>query len=84
MHLIKETMHAVFYDLAKTFETVSNVILPLKLQHNGSMGNRKNWFKSNLINRKQAYKISNILSGEKSIICGLPQGSILGPIPFYL
>ena len=42
------------------------------------------WFESYLSNRERVVKISNVLSEKKYISCGVPQGSILGPILFLL
>ena len=42
------------------------------------------WFESYLSNTEQVVKIGNVLSEKRYISCGLPQGSILGPILFLL
>ena len=42
------------------------------------------WFKSYLTDRLQCVKIGSILSGAKKLLCGVPQGSVLGPILFSL
>ena len=42
------------------------------------------WFESYVNNTEQVVKISNVLSEKRYISCGLPQGSILGPILFLL
>ena len=42
------------------------------------------WFKSYLSDRLQCVKIGSILSGAKKLLCGVPQGSVLGPILFSL
>ena len=42
------------------------------------------WFKSYLSDRLQCIKIGSILSGTKKLLCGVPQGSVLGPILFSL
>ena len=41
-------------------------------------------FESYLTNRKQLLKVGNTLSEQTFITCGVPQGSILGPILFLL
>ena len=52
-------------------------MLLLKLEHYGIIGNMLNWFKSYLSNRKQ-YVVLNRES------CGVPEGSVLGPLLFLL
>ena len=42
------------------------------------------WFKSYLTNRYQVVKIGDTLSDKMHISCGVPQGSILGPILFLI
>ena len=43
-----------------------------------------NWFKSYLSNRKQYAFLNGESSEVKDIICGVPQGFVLGPLPFLL
>lgn len=75
---------SVFLDFAKAFDTVNHKILVSKLENYGIRGTVKQWFESYLNNRKQTVKIGNTFSDEKQITCGVPQGSILGPILFLL
>ena len=80
----KKYMCNVFLDFAKAFDTVNHDILIGKLQYYGIRGTANNWFKSYMSNRQQQVKIGDIYSENKVITCGVPQGSILGPILFLL
>ena len=44
----------------------------------------KDFFASNLSNRKQYVHINNYNSQLKDINVGIPQGSTLGPLPFLI
>ena len=50
----------------------------------GICGNILDWFKNCLNNRKQFNSINNTHSDKKNIFCGIPQGSVLGPLLFLL
>ena len=50
----------------------------------GIHGLANDWLRSYLSNRKQFMEIHNITSSLESIECGVPQGSILGPILFLI
>ncbi len=75
---------AVFMDLAKAFDTINHDILIQKLSHYGIHGHVLNWFVSYLKDRVQKVKVESTYSNEEVIQCGVPQGSILGPILFLL
>ena len=54
------------------------------MNHYGIRGVKNDWFKSYLSNRNQYVSINGFDSGLKSINCGIPQGSVLGPLLFLL
>ena len=74
----------VFVDLQKAFDTVDHQILLAKLNHYGIRGVSNDWFKSYLSNRSQYVSINGYESGLAAINCGVPQGSVLGPLLFLL
>ena len=80
----KEFSVGVFIDLSKAFDTVNHKILLEKLLHYGIRGTPLNWFSDYLSNRKQFVKFNDTLSEQKTISCGVPQGSILGPLLFLI
>ena len=58
--------------------------LQKKLEHYGIRGVVNEWFVSYLSNRFQTVKINGKLSDKELITCGIPQGSILGPVLFLI
>ena len=74
----------IFIDLQKAFDTVNHDILLKKLHHYGIRGIALKWFSNYLSDRTQYVSINNVSSDLKSICCGVPQGSILGPLLFLL
>lgn len=74
----------ILLDLQKAFDTVDHDILLHKIRATGADENTVKWFTSYLCNRKQFVKLNNISSSREGIKCGVPQGSILGPLLFNI
>ena len=74
----------LFLDFSKAFDTVNHDILYFKLEHYGIRGTALDMFKSYLSNRYQYVVYNDVQSEHKNITCGVPQGSILGPLLFLL
>ena len=64
--------------------TVDHEILLYKLNHYGIRGIANNWFNSYLTGRYQTTQIGTKFSKKERVICGVPQGSVLGPLLFLL
>ena len=74
----------VFVDLARAFDTVNHQLLSEVLEHIGIRGVCRDLFSSYLSDRRQCVRINGILSEYETIKCGVPQGTILGPILFNI
>ena len=74
----------IFIDLKKAFDTVDHDILLYKLKYYGIRGVVNDWFSSYLKNRLQTTLVGNCVSDKKETLCGVPQGSVLGPFLFLI
>ena len=74
----------ILLDLQKAFDTVNHLILTNKLKHIGFKDNAIKWVESYLSGRRQFVEIGGISSEPGIVNCGVPQGSILGPLLFLL
>ena len=85
-HTIDEYSHmiGIFLDFSKAFDTINHEILLCKLSHYGIRGKALEWFRNYLNNRKQFVSLNQQNSSLKEIECGVPQGSLLGPLLFIV
>ena len=74
----------VLIDLKKAFDTVDHQILLRKLELYGVKDQALSLLNLYLSNRSQKCHMNGFLSSERMIRCGVPQGSILGPLFFLL
>ena len=71
-------------DFRKAFDLVDYTLLLKKLKYYKISEETISWFSSYLLERKQNVFVNNTLSDAEDIICGVPQGSFLGPLPFLI
>ena len=74
----------ILIDLQKAFDTIDHEILLQKLEAINFSESTIKWFKSYLSERIFLVNIKNKLSDFGEISCGVPQGSILGPLLFLI
>ena len=75
----------VYFDFSKAFDSVNHDLLLNKLKNVYNINGRLlKFLVSYLCGREQCVVIGNAKSTKKSVLSGVPQGSILGPILFVL
>ena len=72
-------------DLSAAFDTVDHHILITRLKHRfGITGKALGWIQPYLSGRTQFVKIGTERSSNRNLLCGVPQGSVLGPILYSM
>ena len=72
----------ILVDLQKTFDAIDHDILLKKLTTIGFSNHTIGWFKLYFSNRLFRVNLENCYTDPSNITCGVPQGSILGPLLF--
>ena len=81
----KQMVLLVLLDLSAAFDTVDHELLLMRMSHRfGISGNVLKWFRSYLTLRSQVVVLLDSSSEQRYIECGVPQGSVLGPILFTM
>ena len=74
----------MFLDFQKAFDTVNHKTLLDNLEHCGIHRSALDWFRSYLSDRKQYVSTNGFTSNLLNGTCGVPQGSVLGPLFFLI
>ena len=74
----------ILIDLQKAFETLDHKILLAKMKCIGFSDKTIKWFHSYVTNRAIFVSLGTVFSEAGTINCGIPQGSILGPLLLLL
>ena len=77
-------MNVVYSDFQKAFDKVLHQRLLFKLKAHGIGNYVINWIEKWLTHRRQREIVVGEISKWKSVLCGVPQGSVLGPILFLI
>ena len=80
----KQSVIVAYIDYSKAFDTVSHTKLLSKLTAYGISGRLLSWIAGFLSNRTQQTRVGSTLSNVASLVSGVVQGSVIGPLLFLL
>ena len=81
---MRDIVYIIYLDLKNAFEKVPHKRLLLKLKAHGIAIGVTNWIGKWLINKRQRVVVDGEVSNWKSVLSGIPQGSVLRPILFLI
>ena len=79
-----KSVHAAILDFSKAFDKVPHQRLLRKLEYYGIRENLLKWLESFLIGRTQSVICDGSRSNPIMVTSGVPQGTVLGPLLYYM